>query len=521
MAKLYFFISSDRISAMFLKRCVFLIMFVLLISVSAVAAQMVLASNEDVWGSWECNGDDGFYLDINFETITYTEKKTGRYIVFPVISQYLVKGDYRLTLWEALKIGAPTAQTMPVNEIDTKLYNNILFWQNYSGIKDPEYGYIFFDRYDLCLVKQNSKPDDFFILNQEKEIDYLDLESFRLFDDVHMFPIIHYEPSEAAFRRISTVAPFKAIFEKWYGKLHEPSPEGYWQESRTGNGSFYLDIDTTTITYTDANSGEYVVYPYEQVSEYTSDGYLVTALNLFPATAQTMQRIQSGNGFLGMLQSHSETGEYIYYTSTEDNKNMIFCWVGRKTDAGSYITYTSIFDEKEKPLPPVEQEVWEEVETVDDADIDETRSFADTDRVDVPKINVLKNISTKFLEWLKTVGGRFSELKTYLSNLAPKTLIIFLIISYFITVNIVAFILYRVDKYIAELNGDHKFKGKQIRRIRESVLIFVAVIGGSVGADLGMILCHHKTEKEEFKDLLKLPLIHLLLGILIWIGLKL
>lgn len=60
---------------------------------------------------------------------------------------------------------------------------------------------------------------------------------------------------------------------------------------------------------------------------------------------------------------------------------------------------------------------------------------------------------------------------------------------YLIFINFVAFFMYWLDK--------EKAKRKKWR-IKESQLIGVAVIGGSLGALLGMILCHHKTKHKKF-----------------------
>lgn len=55
--------------------------------------------------------------------------------------------------------------------------------------------------------------------------------------------------------------------------------------------------------------------------------------------------------------------------------------------------------------------------------------------------------------------------------------------------NVLAFALYAVDKRRARLRG---------WRIRESVLLAVAALGGSLGALLGMHLLHHKTKHPKF-----------------------
>jgi len=61
---------------------------------------------------------------------------------------------------------------------------------------------------------------------------------------------------------------------------------------------------------------------------------------------------------------------------------------------------------------------------------------------------------------------------------------------YYAVINIIAFILYGIDK--------HKAK-KEKWRISEAVLITVAVIGGALGAFAGMKLFHHKTRKKKFR----------------------
>ena len=57
-------------------------------------------------------------------------------------------------------------------------------------------------------------------------------------------------------------------------------------------------------------------------------------------------------------------------------------------------------------------------------------------------------------------------------------------------VNAVAFIVYGIDKYRAR-NGKW--------RIPEATLLMLAVVGGSVGAWLGMKGWHHKTRHRKFR----------------------
>ena len=60
---------------------------------------------------------------------------------------------------------------------------------------------------------------------------------------------------------------------------------------------------------------------------------------------------------------------------------------------------------------------------------------------------------------------------------------------YLAAVNILAFVLMGEDKKRAKA-GEH--------RIKEGTLFFVAVIGGSVGAILGMYVFRHKTQHKYF-----------------------
>ncbi len=65
---------------------------------------------------------------------------------------------------------------------------------------------------------------------------------------------------------------------------------------------------------------------------------------------------------------------------------------------------------------------------------------------------------------------------------------IFLI--YLLAINGITFFTYGIDKW----------KAKRSKwRIPESTLLVVAVIGGSVGAWLGMKVWHHKTMHKKFK----------------------
>ena len=65
-----------------------------------------------------------------------------------------------------------------------------------------------------------------------------------------------------------------------------------------------------------------------------------------------------------------------------------------------------------------------------------------------------------------------------------------IVIYCLLTINALAFIVYGIDKLKAR-------KGRW--RIPESTLLLLAIIGGSVGAWLGMKVWHHKTMHLKFK----------------------
>ena len=66
-----------------------------------------------------------------------------------------------------------------------------------------------------------------------------------------------------------------------------------------------------------------------------------------------------------------------------------------------------------------------------------------------------------------------------------------LIIAYYlIIINIVTFLVYGIDKWKAR---------KAMWRVREASLFMLAVLGGSIGARLGMKVWHHKTQHKKFR----------------------
>ena len=61
---------------------------------------------------------------------------------------------------------------------------------------------------------------------------------------------------------------------------------------------------------------------------------------------------------------------------------------------------------------------------------------------------------------------------------------------YLLGINAVTFIVYGIDKYKAK---------KAKWRISEATLLLLAVLGGSIGAWIGMKVWHHKTMHKKFK----------------------
>ena len=99
------------------------------------------------------------------------------------------------------------------------------------------------------------------------------------------------------------------------------------------------------------------------------------------------------------------------------------------------------------------------------------------------------------------------------------------LLYYLIVINVVTFLVYGIDKWKAvsqrgqsqtrmsyaerkQARPKVKLKAKQgCWRISEATLLILAVIGGSIGALLGMKVWHHKTKHKKFKYGLPLILI--------------
>ena len=77
-----------------------------------------------------------------------------------------------------------------------------------------------------------------------------------------------------------------------------------------------------------------------------------------------------------------------------------------------------------------------------------------------------------------------------LTNKMYNSLLLHIILIYLAVINVVTFFMFGVDKW----------KAKRSKwRIPEATLLLMAVIGGSVGAWLGMKVWHHKTLHKKFR----------------------
>jgi len=65
-----------------------------------------------------------------------------------------------------------------------------------------------------------------------------------------------------------------------------------------------------------------------------------------------------------------------------------------------------------------------------------------------------------------------------------------IVFIYLVSINVVTFFMYGIDKWKAK---------KSKWRIRETALLGLAVLGGSIGAWLGMKVWHHKTQHKKFR----------------------
>lgn len=83
-------------------------------------------------------------------------------------------------------------------------------------------------------------------------------------------------------------------------------------------------------------------------------------------------------------------------------------------------------------------------------------------------------------------------------------MILIAVLYYLLIINVVSFVVYGIDKLKAKRGG---------WRISEATLLLFAILGGSIGAWLGVKLWHHKTLHKKFKY--GIPLIILLQLVLV------
>ena len=70
-----------------------------------------------------------------------------------------------------------------------------------------------------------------------------------------------------------------------------------------------------------------------------------------------------------------------------------------------------------------------------------------------------------------------------------------LLAIWLVLINVVTFFVFGADK----LQAKRKEKKDTVRRVPEKNLLLLAVVGGSIGALLGMKVFHHKTLHRAFK----------------------
>ena len=73
-----------------------------------------------------------------------------------------------------------------------------------------------------------------------------------------------------------------------------------------------------------------------------------------------------------------------------------------------------------------------------------------------------------------------------------------IILSYLVVINLIAFVLYGIDKKRA-IRNEH--------RIRESALLWIARLGGAIGSWLGIKIFRHKTKHTKFRIVVPLWMI--------------
>lgn len=92
-----------------------------------------------------------------------------------------------------------------------------------------------------------------------------------------------------------------------------------------------------------------------------------------------------------------------------------------------------------------------------------------------------------------------------------------LLAIWLLLINLVTFLVFGLDK----LKAKRKVKRESVRRVPEKTLFLLAVIGGSVGALLGMRVWRHKTLHRSFRfGIPAILALQIILPLGIWIFLK-
>ena len=93
-----------------------------------------------------------------------------------------------------------------------------------------------------------------------------------------------------------------------------------------------------------------------------------------------------------------------------------------------------------------------------------------------------------------------------------------LLAVWLVLINLVTFLVFGLDKWKAK----RKVKKESVRRVPEKTLFLLAILGGSVGALLGMKVWHHKTLHRSFRfGIPAILILQIVLPVGVWLWLRL
>lgn len=93
-----------------------------------------------------------------------------------------------------------------------------------------------------------------------------------------------------------------------------------------------------------------------------------------------------------------------------------------------------------------------------------------------------------------------------------------LLAIWLVLINLVTFLVFGLDKWKAK----RKVKKESVRRVPEKTLFLLAILGGSVGALLGMKVWHHKTLHRSFRiGIPAILILQIVLPVGLWLWLRL